>query len=59
MNNWEINTSVKLYNKMGFLDIYIKGVIYLGQGTFTRDLVNRVKCKYDKGTRTTQNTLHI
>ena len=28
-----------------------KGVIYLGQGIFTRDLVNRVKCKYDKGTR--------
>ena len=31
--------------------MYVKGVIYLGQGTFTRDLVNRVKCKYDKGTR--------
>ena len=26
--------------------MYVKG-----QGSFTRDLVNRVKCKYDKGTR--------
>ena len=29
--------------------MYVKGVIYLGQGIFTRDLVNRVRCKYDKG----------